>query len=959
MKCPKCGFDRILPMYKFCPKCNQPLHSVTENTEAKVSSQNAPETKLLTGLLWTYKRAIGNVEEFKNYAEKNPNDSHRLLEKWKNEGRDISTLVANNVASSLSDPKSPNPNNGSAGVQSSPKLEDGSKSSSIKTNMETASLEKPVAKDVDIVSTSNKSRNYITWTVAKGQFARNITAREFSGIADVDGVYVDEGVTAIIFVDGQLVSELNGGLYTFVTDKLQEDAASQYAEDEEDKRAHEGIIQKMGRAGRSLLHLIFGKSDKKRREDDKKRRDTIKEIAKKISGDSIVSVVLKRDAAIAVTMGIRPVADEDGNAQMKFAPYKIHTKTLTLDVAVALEARISDFYEFRTHYLVDQNSYSVNDLRLALNTWMRTTLQRELADYEADGQLLPQERLSNISYNLMSQSKELLHGIVITNILDITTSNEAFERFRSLEEKFYCTEKEIEYLGRSNEFKNRLQQEENAQKLREATTELDLRKELDKINNDKLIHEDEMEAFVQLLQSQKRIREARTENEELAELLKLKGNRLLSEDEYDAIESDIRNKKFSRDQVSAAFQLAAIHQTEKTRLQLETELEKNQILADAELEDARFEALRKSTLQDFSLDDIEQEHRRKQERAETAHQSELLDSEINATRRKDEYGDLRREKDFDFEQRQKDAEYARTHQQQRDNLDIEKERAQNEMEMMRQEAEIARKNLETMMAHDEAMAEKSHQEEMARISAQQDMTAEQLMAFGASGLSAEAQKAFAESFSAGKDQELAKDMYERMLKMQTESSSSNQAQQAALMQQMMQMMQNAMQTNATMASNMSANQSAQNQAQLDAMQNIAGARITQSEKMKDEYRTQMEHEQKRTDAAQDRALNYTTKVTQAEIQAGDNNKNTDSSAMSERMYFLPDFGNNYSRNEVENYILQGIISPESDIMMNNVNYKIFELSEFYTFLLAKFGVTCPKCGKKYLKGFMCECGYEE
>ena len=31
MKCPNCGFDRILPMYKVCPKCKQG-HVIKGNT---------------------------------------------------------------------------------------------------------------------------------------------------------------------------------------------------------------------------------------------------------------------------------------------------------------------------------------------------------------------------------------------------------------------------------------------------------------------------------------------------------------------------------------------------------------------------------------------------------------------------------------------------------------------------------------------------------------------------------------------------------------------------------------------------------------------------------------------------------------------------------------------------------------------------------------------------------------
>ncbi len=901
MKCPHCGFDRILPMYKVCPKCKQSINanSANESSKEEVNSET-PDTKLLTGLFWSYKKAVGDPAAFKEYAKKNPNDSARLLAKWKEEGRDVSSLIPSNTShSEASHAPTTHPSESTTNAVSH---------QSANKNAELG--------DVNTVASRNRSQNYVSWTIAQGQIARNISAQEFSGIADVDGVYVQEGVTAVIFVDGVQITELSGGLYKFATEKIKGEAATKYAEDEEDKRAHEGIIRKIGRLGQSLLHLVFGQSERARREEKKKRREAIRDLAKKISGNSIVAVVLKRDGAVPLTMGIRPITEDDGSLRFEFAPYKIHTQSLTVDVAVAMEARISDFFDFRTTYLMDKNSYTVNDLRTALNTFMRTTLQRALQNYAADGELLPQDLMSSISYELLTQSRELLHGIVISNILDITTENEAFERFRALEEKLFCTDKEIDYLSRTNEFKNRLQSVENQQKVAEAKTELDLRKELDKINNDQLIHEDEMEAFVLLLQSQKRIREAQTETEELAALLKLKGNRLISEDEYDELESSIRNKKFDRDQVSATFQLNSAHRTEMTRIQLDRELQKNQLLAEAELNDIRFEQVRKDLERELQLTDLQEEH------------------DLSSARRRDEYTDTRREKDFDFDQRQKDAEYERTHREVVDSLDIDKQRAQNEMDIIRQKAEIARKNMEAMQAHESELAEKQHQEEMARIAAQQNMSAEQLMAAGAVGLSAEAQKAFAESLAAGKGTEKEREMYERMLQMQAEMGSSNQAQQSALMQQMMAMMQGAMQTNATMANNMAAGQAAQNQAQMETIQNIAGARVTQTEAMKEEYRKQMEHEQKRTDAAQDKALSYTTKVTQEEIKAAA--KSPKSAVENEQSYFIPDFGSSYTLKEIGNLILNGTVDPDTEVERNGESLTVAEVDEFYPFLEKKY-----------------------
>ena len=930
MKCPNCGFDRILPMYKVCPKCKQPLN--TSTAEAPKSEEPQPEanTKLFTGIFWSYAKAIKDPEAFKTYAQKNPNDSARLLNKWKQDGKDVSALVeAHPMNTPSSTPSSPS----SSSVQHEPT-----------TTPANTTVEKPEStpaakssNDVAVLAVGkDHKKHYVSWSIAPGQIARNISAQEFLDMSNADGVYVQEGVTAVLFIDGVQAAEMEGGVYAFATEKTHTDARKEKAEEDAEIRAKEGLVQKLGRLGGSVANFFYHSHDAIRKERNQ-NKERVQEHIRRITSSSVVSVVLKRDGVVNFTMGIRPVASEDGSNKMEFAPFKIRTQTLTVEVAVAMEARIYDFHEFRTTYLMDRNSYSVNDLRVALNTFMRTALQRAMQNYAADGDLLPENLMASISYALMSQSKELLHGIALSNVLDITTENEAFERFRAIEEKLFCTDKEIDYLSRTNEFKNRLQLVENQQKVTEAKTELDLRKELDQINNDQLIHEDEMESFVQLLQSQKRIREAQTENEEIAALLKLKGNRLLSEDELDALETSIRDKKFDRDQVSAEFQMRAANRTNMARVELELQLQKSELLAEAELNDVRFEELRKDQARQFQLEDAQQEH----DLASARRQDEYED----ARREKDaDFADSRREKDFDFEQRQKDAEYARAHREAQDNLDIEKQRSQNEMDILRQKAEIARQNMQAMQQHEQEMAEKKHQEEMARIAAQQNMSAEQLMATGMAGMDTAAQKAFAESFAAGKGGEKEREMYERMLQMQQQHAGETTAQNAvqmaqmqAMMQQMMQFAQSGMQTNAQMAANMAAGQAAGQQAQLDAMQNIAGARIAQTEGMKEEYRTQMEHEQKRTDAAQDKALNYTTKVTQEEIKAEAKLGKTTSEPLAKAPYYLPDFGADYTLKEVGNLILNGTIDPETELEVNGETLTVAEVDELLPFLEKKYG----------------------
>ena len=921
MKCPNCGFDRILPMYKFCPKCKQPLKATTAEESKSSEAQHSPETKLFTGIFWSYPKAMKDPGKFKEYAKKNPNDSARLINKWKEQGNDVSVLVGDHPM-----------NSSSAGANSS-------KPSHTEKPMSTAthssSSSKPASSvetkaDVNVLSVGkDHKKHYVSWTIAPGQIARNISAQEFIEMSDADGVYIQEGVTAVLFIDGIEAAEMEGGVYTFATEKTNSDARKDKEEEETAIRTKEGLVQKLGRIGRSVAHFFYH-SHKAIREERKKDKEHNQEHIRRITSKSVVSVVLKRDGVVTFAMGIRPVTTEDGASNLEFTPYKIRTQTLTLDVAVSMEARIHDFREFRTTYLMDRNSYSVNDLCLALNSFMRTTLQRAMQSYSADGDLLPQDLMISISYDLMTQSRELLHGISVSNVLDITTANEAFDRFHTVDEKLFITEKEIDYLSRTNEFKNRLQSVENQQKVIEAETELELRKELDKINNDQLIHDDEMEAFVELEKSQQRIRLAQTENEELAALLKLKGNRLISEDELDALETSIRDKKFDRDQVSAEFQLRTANRTEMSRVQLDLQLHKSKLLAEAELNDVRFDELRKDQARQFQLEDAEQEHNLASARRQDEYQDVRREKDADFT-------DTRREKDFDFEQRQKDAEYERARKAAQDKLEV--ERLKQSIDETSKDAEHQRKmeRLKELIAARDRAIEKQHEEELARIAAQQNMTAEQLMATGISGMDAAAQKAFAESFAAGKGGEKEREMYERMLQMQAESSSSNQAQQAAMMKQMMEMMQGAMQTNATMATNMAAGQAAQQQANLDALQNVAGARLAQTEAMKDEYHKQMEHEQKRTDAAQDKALNYTTKVTQEEIKAAAKTGKTQKESKEDAPYYIPDFGADYTLKEVGNLILNGTIDPETELEVNGESLTVAEVDELLPFLEKKYG----------------------
>ena len=158
---------------------------------------------------------------------------------------------------------------------------------------------------------------------------------------------------------------------------------------------------------------------------------------------------------------------------------------------------------------------TIADIVKSVDSSVYSILKFRLRDVEVTERGLDENTFNTIKNHLKQNLPNLLHGVIVVDILDIATTNEQLARFRQVEEKLYCSEREYDFLQRTNEFRNRIASEENDQKIREARSEQELRYRLDEVNKDNLLHDDEMEQFVSLLMNQKAIREAA----EAAELL--------------------------------------------------------------------------------------------------------------------------------------------------------------------------------------------------------------------------------------------------------------------------------------------------------------------------------------------------------------------------------------------------------------------------------------------------------
>lgn len=848
MKCPHCGFDKIQPNYKFCPKCRT---SLQDGATAPTAKSFSPSEKT-------------SVKEMSVKADEAP-----------------------------------------AQPQNSQQAVNG----------------------IDIV------KNKAIWSIAPGEVARHITPQEFDNLSNLKGLIIEDGVTAIVYVDGHEVATLSGGVYNFATDKIVSQAQSQV--DREDREAKEniGILGKAKETAKKIWRFFAGEKKGEKAKEREARKARVREHIQKITDKSVVSVYLKADRIFPATLST------DGKG---FVPYNIRTKFVDAEVGVSLQLQIGNFGEFIKYYMTGKKSVTINDIEQELNNRVKTILQNNLKTKEIDEFGVADEDKEAISAEILSLDDSIF-GVTIIRVLDITCSNEDFERFRKIEKELYVDEKELSYLQRTNEFKNRLAVVKNEQIVEEAKTELELRKALDEVNKDGLLHEDEIEQFVELLSIQKRIRQAKNEVDEEKALLELKGNQLLNEDDFEAIVADIENKKFDREQVAEVFRINSLANTAKARLAAETELTKEQIIADEEITEVEFESRKKQLGRDTEEVDLEavlygrQFILQKQQLLDALELENItLEKKLESQRKIDEYSDEREDKAYEREKRRTEDEY-----------DLSHRKSQDEIEILRQKAEIARQNMAAMKEQELKSKELDVDLEKERIRTQANMSADQLAAQSLKDLDAVAQAEFMKARGSEKENEYLKQaasdkdaLYQQMLQMQKESTGQASAQQMEMMKQMMDF------------------------AKTSAAATAAAAtgRMDELNAMKEEYRQQMQHEQERTDASQDKALNYTTKLSMAEskrpLQKGPEGKTSATEKEETTGYVIPEFGEKkYTFEQIVAYISNGVVDPSTEFEVDGELVPAADISEFYPLLKKFCTVECPVCGTKGLKGTFCpECG---
>lgn len=471
-------------------------------------------------------------------------------------------------------------------------------------------------------------RGRTIWNIQPGEIARKISERELDEIEKLKGIIVQEGCTAIIFANGELVSTLSAGAYLFYKSLEEEQAAIKAAIEKAEKDMAEaekrerdrkrqtqptfrelGIVGEVGRGFSWLGRIIFGEKKGEQKEKVKRRQLNYARILARITQPPILSVYLVSNRFITLTFG--GAMNEDGN--LIFCPYTIPMGMHDVQIGVSLQMSVNDIHTFATNYLADRNSVTTRELQQMLNGTVETLLRQELRNQNYDQSGFTVDMVNALKEHIRQTINQQAYGIECTQVLNITDNNKDFERFRQVERQLYNTEKELDYMQRTGEFRNRMEVEANAQQIASAKNAEELRHALQKLNMDQLLHDDELNEFVQMLESQKRIREAKTEEEEFEALEDLRKNRLVKQEEMEVLEDELAHKRIPREEITEIMRIQSQQNIDAARLKAEWALDDSRTDHDWEREDLE-------RRRNWGIEDEERERQWMQEEKEYSRQ---------------------------------------------------------------------------------------------------------------------------------------------------------------------------------------------------------------------------------------------------------------------------------------------------------------------------------------------------
>lgn len=809
--------------------------------------------------------------------------------------------------------------------------------------------EVPDEKDIKVV------KNKVVWSLSVGEIARRINIDEFDNFSNVKGVYIQEGVKALLIVDGDKVIEFSSGLYYLA-----------------------GRIERSVSLVRRVIDFFCGRRDGESEHERDMRRNRLDIALQSLKGNSVVEVILISDGYIPVVLNT-----VDKNGTRIFAPYIIPTRISNLEMGVSLNMQITDYRQFATNYLGRSRTFRIADLQDLIKDIVGNELKRLFANTDIQSTVIPAEMESLAKNSIKGVVNINLHGMEVMNVVDVTMNNEDFMRFRELEHKLYCSQNELEYLIRTNTFRNRLQDEKNAQIIREAKSEEELRYALLQVNKDSLLHDDEFAAFVDLLESQRRLREAKTAEEEYEAMLRIQKNRLVADDDFEVLRNEMYHRQLNRDELDDIMRIQSARRVQSERIEANKLLDIDYIRSRQAVEGAQHDANRQeqehvheTERSEWGQDESRQEHNIRMDDRAGAYQEKVDDRVIS---RMGKYsGFARGERAADHEQDVKEN---------IDKINLSDYATGMELNRAKEAQELAMAAMERMKEigiREEVLHHKFKMDERAQdlledeklyqhlekekaldatiLEAKSNLTADQLTADQLKDLDKEAQVEFAKTLSSFKENEFLQKstdekiaLYEKLANMSKEYAEASAKEQRELMDKMMNMMQNAMSVNADVAKSAVNGHNDNIKSQFDAMGNLYKGRIDEVTNDKEEYRAESHSNRDYARHTADSAMHYTTETNRGKSAASAMGSMANGGNV--HMFIVNGLGE-YTLDGVLQMIEYGKVKPYTRITVDGEVYTAQHIGALRDKLIEKYGKKCPHCGKGVgLEGEGCpQCG---
>ncbi len=419
-----------------------------------------------------------------------------------------------------------------------------------------------------------KQASFIQWNILPGQLALKIDSKEIAAYGRVKGIVIQQGLRALFFVNGKITAELEAGSYEFK--KFPDVTISDGKDEAEKEEKKKGLIS-------SFLNNV---------------RNFFRNKPNLPQNVQNVSIVLVRSVEFPLVFSVKDVA----------------TSGIRSEIGLHILCKISNINDFYSNVLLDKNFVSFDSIKQTLESYVKTILNQTLSGFTPDKVFDAQNLVLSA---LQTQITNVYSFVQVTRVINLTASNEEFENIRKMQEELYVSELELNELTKRNSFLNRLQDENNAQALREARSQVDFQAALDKIDQDRELNEDEHLKFSQMLEAQRLIREAKTQDEIDAAMAVFQKSGMLREEELDNVRAQINQNAALRDlSYEQALNLATLaNEKELDRQNLQWEIEIGNKRLENELTRERMQA------------EFEDERRRKEmemDKEEQLTQLELL-----------------------------------------------------------------------------------------------------------------------------------------------------------------------------------------------------------------------------------------------------------------------------------------------------------------------------------------------